>query len=411
MSTAPDARQRIAAALTLPCGAVLPNRLAKAAMGEGLADTKGAPGEALRRLYDRWAQGGSGLLITGNVMVDRRARGETRDVILEDSRDMPALKRWSEASTSRGVPIWMQINHPGRQCVSPHPVSASDVPMSKGFGIFARPRALDEAESLEIIQRFATTAALAREGGFTGVQIHGAHGYMISQFLSPLTNHRTDDWGGSPENRRRFLLAIVKAIREAVGPDFPISVKLNSADFQRGGFTEEESMAVVKALDAERIDLLEVSGGTYESAAMTGTTKDAPKASTRAREAYFLDYAERVRRTISTPLMVTGGFRTHEGMGAALAGGGVDVVGLARPLAQEPDLPAQLLNGTVDHSRVAIRRTGLPDLDGLLQILWYQNQVQRMGRGRDPDPHRSPWLVLADKFLEAGPDMFLRSRS
>jgi 2,4-dienoyl-CoA reductase-like NADH-dependent reductase (Old Yellow Enzyme family) len=412
-----SARALLAAPLRLPCGAVLPNRLCKAAMGEGLADRQGGPSEALIRLYARWAQGGAGLLITGNVMVDANARGELRDVVLEDDRHMPALRRWAEASTRHGVPIWMQINHPGRQSMSPNPVAPSAVPMKKGQGVFLAPRALQDDEIRAIIRRFARTSALAQEAGFSGVQIHGAHGYLISQFLSPLTNQRTDEWGGSPENRRRFLLEIVRAMREAVGPAFPIGVKLNSADFQRGGFSEEDSLAVVQALDAAGVDLLEVSGGTYESAAMTGlapaahmTKEVAQKASTRQREAYFLDYAERVRQAVTLPLIVTGGFRTVAGMGAALAGGGADVIGLARPLAQEPDLPAQLLAGTVDRSQVTINRTGIPDLDSLLQILWYQDQLQRIGHGHTPDPRRSPWLVLAGKFLELGPEMFIRRR-
>lgn len=402
-----DTRRRLAEPVKLPCGAVLPNRLAKAAMEEGLADRHGRPTEAMVRLYDRWARGGTGLLITGNVMVDARARGEWSDVVVEDEREMALLRRWAEASTAQGVPIWMQLNHPGRQCVSPEPVSASAVPMAMGYGLFQTPRALATAEVQELIQRFARTAAIAQAAGFSGVQLHGAHGYLISQFLSARTNQRTDAYGGSPENRRRFLLAIVRAVREAVGPGFPVSVKLNSADFQRGGFSEEDSMAVVAALDAAGVDLLEVSGGTYESAAMMGV--GTPKASTQAREAYFLDYAQRVRKTVTMPVMLTGGLRSLTGMAQALEDG-IDVIGLARPLAQEPDWPKRLLEGRADTSAVRPRRTGIKDLDGLVEIFWYQDQIQRMGAGRDPDPDRSPWFLLAGKLLEMGPAMFDRRR-
>jgi 2,4-dienoyl-CoA reductase-like NADH-dependent reductase (Old Yellow Enzyme family) len=378
-------------------------------MGEGLAAPDAGPSDALVRLYDRWARGGAGLLISGNVMVDPTARGELRDVVIEDDRHLARLRAWAEASTRHGVPIWMQINHPGRQSMSPNPVAPSAVPMDQGFGVFHTPRALENREIEAIVARFATTASIAQAAGFSGVQLHAAHGYLISQFLSPRTNQRTDAWGGSSENRRRFLLAIVRAVREAVGPDFPVSVKLNSADFQRGGFSEDESLAVVQALAAEGIDMLEMSGGTYESAAMMGISE--AKASTRAREAYFLDYATRVRASVSTPVMLTGGFRTLAGMAEAIASGDVDVVGLARPLSQEPDLPARLLAGTAERSAVKPQHIGIRQADGMVDLLWHQDQIHRMGEGRDPDPERSPWFMLAGRLLEMGPELFRRRRS
>jgi 2,4-dienoyl-CoA reductase-like NADH-dependent reductase (Old Yellow Enzyme family) len=187
-------------------------------------------------------------------------------------------------------------------------------------------------------------------------------------------------------------------------------VKLNSADFQRGGFDEDASMAVVAALEAEGIDLLEISGGTYEAAAMVGNLST-QRQSTREREAYFLAYAERVRERVRLPLMLTGGFRTLSGMAEAVGSGAVDVVGLARPLALEPDLPARLLAGTVTRSDVAPRRVGLPMLDGLNEIFWYTHQLHRMAEGRSPDPGLSPWLSLATAAWESGWDAFLRRRS
>lgn len=372
--------------LALPSGSTLPNRIAKAAMSERLAD-RGVPSDRLIRLYEQWAGGGAGLLITGNVMVDPTAIGESGNVVLEDESNLDRFERWAATATRGGAGVWMQINHPGRQVpriLSSKIVAPSAVRVEKG-GMFAKPRALESHEVEAIVRRFGTTAALAKRAGFTGVQIHGAHGYLVSQFLSPKTNLREDDWGGTEEKRRRFLLEVVRAVRAAVGPDFGVGLKLNSADFQRGGFTEEASMAVVESLANEGIDLLEISGGTYESTAMfqeTQPTRD----SSKAREAFFMSYAEAVRSHTSIPLMLTGGFRTRAGMVDALSSGAVDVVGLARPLAVEPDLPARMLSGDADAARPVRLATGVGLLDDILQGGWYQQQLVRMAAGRVPDP-------------------------
>ena len=294
--------------LALPCGITLKNRFAKSAMSEALGTIDNHVTPALERLYGRWAQGGTGLLITGNIMVDRNHTGEPRNVVLEDKRDMTLLKRWADAGQSQGNDIWVQLNHPGKQIprmlASGDTLAPSAVPFGKELkSAFKTPRALNEDEIFDIIRRFATSAALAKEAGFTGVQIHGAHGYLVSQFLSGHHNRRNDKWGGSLENRMRFPLEIYRAIRDAVGPDYPVSIKLNSADFQRGGFTEEESMTVAETLAAEGLDLLEISGGNYENPAMAGAR--GVRESTVKREAYFLDYAQAIRQRVSIPLMVT----------------------------------------------------------------------------------------------------------
>jgi 2,4-dienoyl-CoA reductase-like NADH-dependent reductase (Old Yellow Enzyme family) len=375
----------IHAPLTLPNGAVLRNRLAKAATSERLAADGDAPGEAIERLYRTWGAGGVGLIITGNVMVDRRALGESGNVAVEDERHLAELRAWSQAARAGGARIWMQLNHPGRQSprfLSPEPVAPSAVQL-KGGGMFARPRALAGDEIRALVDRFARSAQVAAAAGFDGVQLHGAHGYLVSQFLSPLTNLREDEWGGDPARRRRFLLELVRAVKAAVPAGFSVGVKLNSADFQRGGFSEDESLEVIAALEAEGIDLLEISGGTYESAAMF----DEPAAaSTRAREAFFLDFAERVRSRTRIPLMVTGGFRSSQGMNDALSAGAIDLVGLARPLAVEPDLPARLLAGAVERARPVRLATGWKKLDALIQATWYQQQIERLGRGLQPSP-------------------------
>jgi 2,4-dienoyl-CoA reductase-like NADH-dependent reductase (Old Yellow Enzyme family) len=395
--------------LTLPCGAVLKNRLGKSAMSEQLGDREHRAGEGLVRLYRRWAKGGIGLLVTGNVMVDRRALGEPRNVVLESGDGQDRIAAWARAGTADGTHLWMQLNHPGRQVprtLAAEPVGPSAVRVNlPGFGT---PRALTVAEIENLITRFGRSAALAKQAGFTGIQIHGAHGYLVSQFLSPLANVRTDEWGGSISNRMRFLMGAFFAIRAAVGPKFPVSVKLNSADFQRGGFSEGDAAAVVETLDKAGVDLLEISGGTYEQPAMMLGEQ---RASTQAREAYFLEFAERLRKHAKAPFMVTGGFRTRAGMLAALAGGALDVVGLARPLAVEPELPGGLLAGTIERSAAAPRRLGIAQLEGVTELSWHVLQLHRLAAGKEPKPDLSPARAAAMSLVLQGWGALRRKRA
>jgi 2,4-dienoyl-CoA reductase-like NADH-dependent reductase (Old Yellow Enzyme family) len=374
--------------LTLPCGAILPNRFGKSAMSETLGTLDNRPTAALPRLYERWSLGGTGLLITGNIMVDARHIGEPHNVAVENERDLTLLQQWAQAGRVQGNHLWVQINHPGKQVprllASGDTLAPSAVPFNEKLdAYFKPPRALLEGEIQELIRRYAETARICKQAGFTGVQIHGAHGYLVSQFLSGYHNQRTDQWGGSLENRMRFPLEIYRAIRAVVGSDYPVAIKLNSADFQRGGFTEEESMTVAQCLCDEGLDLLEISGGTYESPKMSGR---GIRESTLQREAYFLDYAEKIRQRIAIPLMVTGGFRTSEGMANAVSSGATDVVGLARPLAVEPDLPRRILAGESVHSVVEPRRTGIQAIDdvAMMEVMWFTRQLHRMGKGKDP---------------------------
>lgn len=395
----------IARPLKLARGPALANRIAKSALSEALGTIDNRVTPELVRLYRQWGAGGAGLLMTGNVMVDRRALGEPGNVVVEDERDLLMLQQWAAAGTAQGARLWMQINHPGKQ--APRGMNRENVsPSAIGFGeklapFFPVPRALSEAEIEDIIARFANTAAIARKAGFSGVQIHGAHGYLVSQFLSPHHNRREDAWGGSAVKRRRFVMEVFKAMRRAVGEDFPIGIKLNSADFQRGGFTENESLGVIKALAKAGIDLIEISGGTYEEPAMQGLRK----ASTAAREAYFLEFAEKVRAEVDVPLMVTGGFRSLAGMEGALKSGAMDVVGLGRIFAIEPDAPARLLRGEETRQRVKPVSTGIRYLDGMgsLEVTWYTRQLHRMGRGEAPVPDenalKSFVLDLRDKGI------------
>lgn len=395
--------QVLAQPFSLPNGSIIKNRLAKSAMSEsmGTYDNRVTPG--LVRLYDRWADGGIGLCITGNVMIDKRALGEPGNVVVEDESDLDMLKAWAEAGTRNGTQLWMQINHPGKQVMRTlvsDPVAPSAIPFGKEMqAFFATPRALTEAEIEDIIQRFGRTAAIAKKAGFSGVQIHGAHGYLVSQFLSGHHNQRDDRWGGNPENRRRFVLEVYREMRARVGKGFPIGIKLNSADFQKGGFTEEESLDVIRALSDAGIDHIEVSGGTYEAPVMAGKKNRFVKDSTRRREAYFLEFAEKARQAVpEMPLMVTGGFRSSTGMAEALTGGAVDFVGVARSLAIEPDLPNRLLAGKEARHAVKDITTGIPMVDkmAMMEVMWYSRQLHRMGNGRRPRPNESGlWSLLA----------------
>lgn len=401
---------------TLPNGTVVKNRLAKSAMSEALGTTDNHVTEGLTNLYRRWADGGIGLLITGNVMVDRRALGEPNNVALEDESDLELLKQWAAAGTRNGTQLWMQINHPGKQVpkgLNAESVAPSAIPFGKEIAaFFATPRELTEAEILDLIQRFGRTAAIAKKAGFSGVQIHGAHGYLVSQFLSGHHNQRTDQWGGNVVNRRRFVLEVFKSIRAQTGPDFPVGIKLNSADFQKGGFTEEESLDVIRALSEAGIDMIEISGGTYEAPVMAGVKEVPVKDSTRRREAYFLEFAEKARQAVKTPLMLTGGFRSAEGMSEAITSGAVDFVGIARSLAIEPDVPNRLLSGQQPRFAVKPIKTGIKPIDrmALMEVAWYSRQLRRMANGGEPKPNESGLVSFLIGMTENGWNTFKTRR-
>ena len=406
---------RLGASLTLPCGAVIPNRIAKAAMTEGVADSRLHATERHQRLYGRWSDGGAGLLITGNVMIDRTVLERPGNVAIDpapaqgDPDGMEALCAWAREGTRNGNHLWMQISHAGRQSpryVTTRPVGPSAVQLEL-MGNYARPRALSQVEIRDFIERFANVARIARDAGFTGVQVHGAHGYLLSSFLSPVTNQRTDQWGGSLENRARFLLETVRAVREKVGADFPVSVKLNSDDFRKGGFSHEECVQVVKWLNDEGIDLLEISGGTYEQPRLLGHSGDEgtahepeQRASTRAREAYFLEYAQAIREVCQCPLMVTGGFRSRSLMEETLANGELDIIGLGRPMCTDPDTPEELIEGRIDQAVSHEQRLRLADRGWLspaspltplkmINVLggqaWYYQQIFHQADGEPVD--------------------------
>lgn len=405
--------ENLAEPLTLPCGAEVKNRILKSAMSEILGTPTHAPSDGLVRLYGRWAAGGMGISVTGNVMIDRSALGEPGNVVLEDDRDLEVFRAWAKAGTAHDTHLWMQLNHPGKQSprfLSPETVSPSAIGFGPALaGAFAVPRALTETEIEDLIERYGRAAGLAKQAGFTGVQIHGAHGYLVSQFLSPLHNQRTDGWGGSLQNRARFVREIYAAIRRNVGDDFPVAIKMNSADFQRGGFEEADSLTVMRTLQDAGIDLIEISGGTYEAPAMSGKGMSER---TKAREGYFLDFVTRARTRLDVPLCITGGFRSPDGMVTALNEGAA-MVGLARVFCIQPDFAGQVLAGEPVLSRVARHSTGIKAVDKLatLDITWYENQLARMAEGKEPKLSMSAWRSLATTLWRTGLQSFRMRRA
>ncbi len=400
--------------LTLPNGSIIKNRFFKSAMSEALGTKDHAPSPALVTLYKTWADGGTGLVVTGNVMIDRSALGESGNVVIEDERDLDMLTQWAKAGTKNGTHLWMQLNHPGKQSpktLSKKPVAPSAIPLSGNpRKFFNEPRALTGEGIQELIIRFGNAAKVAQNAGFTGVQIHSAHGYLISQFLSPYHNQRNDEWGGSLENRMRFLMNVYDEIRKQTCENFPVGIKLNSADFQRGGFTEEESLVVIRSLSDAGIDLIEISGGNYENPMMQGANVNE---STKKREAYFLEFAAKVREIVPTPLVVTGGFRSEKAMTDAVAQDEIDMVGIAKPLALIPDLPNQIFQGTYETIQLKPMKTGVKSIDkaaSMLEIVWYEQQLARIGNGKPPKPDHSVWLALLHTITTNGTTVFKKRR-
>jgi len=386
--------------LSLPNGAVVPNRLAKAAMEENMADAGQVPGPAIRALYAAWAQGGAGLIITGNVMVDGRAMTGPGGIVLERDTPREPFTAWSRAARAHGAQVWMQINHPGRQVFAAMKgeawaPSAVALDIGRHSVLFAQPRAMTEAEIAEVVARFAATARAAEEAGFTGVQIHAAHGYLLSQFLSPLANRRSDGWGGSLANRARLLLDVVKAVRAQVSAGFCVAVKLNSADFQRGGFSEDEARQVLLWLNELPVDLVELSGGSYESPAMQGRNADGR---TLAREAYFLEFAKDLAAVATMPVMTTGGIRRRAVAEQVLASG-VAMVGIATALAQVPDLPAAWFAGReVDApvQQVAWKDKGMSGLAGMALV---KRRLRAVAAGQGAArAYSALWTLVIDQL-------------
>ncbi|KAJ4983288.1 NADH:flavin oxidoreductase/NADH oxidase [Stagonosporopsis vannaccii] len=400
--------------LTTPSGVVFPNRLVKAAMAEDMSDNAD-PGDKHISAYAKWGSGGWGCVLTGNVEVSSKYRGSFNSIVAKPSlsdETREIWKRWALASQSKGTPTIVQLVHPGRQ--SPPKagdrgffeptIAPSPVPLNIGDGIFERvlqrvafgtPREMATADIHEVIDQFAYAAKLAYEAGFKGIELHGAHGYLLSTFLTAKTNLRTDEYGGTPAKRALIVIEVIRAVRKVVPASFCVGIKINSADVG-GNESLEESLVQVGLIAAEQIDFLEISGGSYEKPRMA--VGDAGTRSEK-REAFFLDYASAVReRYPDVILMVTGGFRSRKGMEAALRSGACDLIGIGRPAAVWPHLPNEvLLNEKVEERAAALKLTTLR-LPWLLRIIpikfigagadtmYYAKQIQAIAFGRTPQP-------------------------
>ena len=315
--------------LELPCGVILKNRIAKSAMSDSLGDGTGIPTAEQNRLYQRWAEGGVAVSIIGEVQPSPNFAEKPGNLVLDVNSDMSKFASLAEHGSRNGALLWLQLGHAGalayRPISNPKGPSALDLPDLQCEGM-----SLDEIQQLPL--DFAKTAKLAQQAGFGGVQIHAAHGFLLSQFLSPLFNKRSDEYGGTIANRMKLLLQSIEAVRKEVGPDFPIAVKLNSSDQLVGGLDEDDALEVVAALDASSVDLIDISGGTYFPGAKAASDG-------AGRGPYFIEFAKRARTKTSKPLMLTGGFKTRAQAEHAVRSGVVDVVGLARALVFAPSLP------------------------------------------------------------------------
>jgi 2,4-dienoyl-CoA reductase-like NADH-dependent reductase (Old Yellow Enzyme family) len=387
--------------LRLPNGITLSNRLAQSAMTEHLATGDGAPSWQLIEAYRRFAVSGAALIISGNVMVNGWSLEAPRNVVIEDERHMPQLRQWAATTRGTDARLILQLSLSGRQTQRglalagrrQDVATASAVPLTIGGPLFKPPRALTDPEIRQIIAQFTSAARIAAEAGFAGVQIHAAHGYLLSQFLSPLVNQRTDQWGGSVQNRMRMLIEVLRAVKSLTPEAFLLTVKMNVSDFQSGGFDTDDALIVAQALENEGVHLIEFSGGTYESSTMIdgGPARD----QSGAPEPYFLAYAQRFARELTVPVMLSGGFRSRTAMIDALESGAADVIGLARPIAVEPDFPRRILDGTTEVSLAKPQKVGNKNIDDLLSGAWYQEQIARLGRGKPTLPSRKPVVALA----------------
>lgn len=355
--------------LKLPCGVTLKNRIAKSAMSDSLGDGAGHPTTEQIGLYQRWAGGGAAVSIIGEVQGTSGYAEKPGNLVLNETSDLHRFRELAQQGGQNGAKLWLQLGHAGALAYSPTSApkgpSALDLP-----GLRCAELTIDEIHKLP--SEFARTARIARQAGFGGVQIHAAHGFLLSQFLSPLFNKRGDKYGGAIANRMRLLLEAIEAARAAVGLNFPIAVKLNSSDQLEGGFAEEEALEVVAALDRSSVDLIDISGGTYFPGAKS--------ASEGARHGpYFIGFAKRARAVTTKPLMLTGGFKTRTQAEDAVASGTVDIVGLARALVLEPSLP-NLWKADQMPEPVFPRFSNAPE-GGI--TAWYTMRLTEIGAGKE----------------------------
>ena len=390
--------------ITLPNGTTIKNRFFKSAMSEGMGTRDFQPKKNIATLYKRWAEGGTGLIITGNIMVDPKGTAEPGNIVFDKNSNMEILKNWANQGQQHGAKVMVQLNHPGKQApktIAKETVAPSAVPLGNGLNkLFSTPRALTTSEVEELVQKFVTSAKITKEAGFSGVQIHAAHGYLISQFLSPHDNRRTDKYGGSLENRMRFLKEIYLGMREELGKDFTIGIKINSTDFKEDGLTEEDSLKTIIELANLGLDFVEISGGTYERPAMMGAT------SKSTNQVFFAEYSKKLKQKIEIPVVVTGGIRSINTMNTLLNDNTTDFIGTARPLTIDPNIPNKIKQGTYTIVETTHVSTGVKKLDkifgSLLGIVYYQVLMQNIAKGKEPKATKNAWPSLIQAVYNQG---------
>jgi len=320
----------------------LPNRIVRAACGERRADRDGFVGHDMLSYVDDLARGGSGLIILGHGYVRRDGRLTDNETGLDRDDGVPRLRLVADQIRKAGGLSAIQLNHGGPQCrpavIETVPGSPSGVEVRKTK---VQPRIFEEPEILELVTAFGAAARRVREAGFDALQIHAAHGYLITQFLSPATNRRSDRWGGTPEGRRAFLQAVLESVREAVGEDYPVLIKLNLDDCVPGGIGLEEALSVAEAADSAGVAAIEVSGGMVDSERGAARKNIEPG----KQEAYFRSLSRAVKKRVDCPVILVGGLKSLEKVSEVLEKGDADLVALGRPLIREPHLPLDWLDG------------------------------------------------------------------
>lgn len=328
---------RLGSPLRLPCGIELKNRLIKAAMSDSLGDGRGNPTDRQVRLYERWAGGGAALSLIGEAQTTPSFPEKPGNLVLGPLSDRAGLQRLAERGSVHGAQIWPQLGHAGALAHSPISSPKGPSPLDVA-GLRCEGMTLEDIRALPEI--YAAAASIALQTGFGGVQIHAGHGFLFSQFLSPLFNRRSDAYGGSVVNRFRVIGEVIDAVRQAVGPGIPVGIKINCTDKLEGGLTEEEALEVVRLLDGTSVDLIDISGGTYfpgAPASSDGVSASGP---------YFADFARRAGSVTGIPVLLTGGIKTRAEAASVIEAGVADAVGLARAMVLEPGLPNTWLNGT-----------------------------------------------------------------
>lgn len=369
MSHSSDSIQLLQNKLELPCGATLRNRLAKSPMSDSLGDGEGNPTEAQIRLYEKWAEGGVALSFIGEVQGDPRFPEKPGNLVLGANSNHEQLELFTSRVVIESAHLWTQIGHAG--ALSYLPISQPKGPSALDIeGLQCAGMSTDDIQELPLM--YARTALLAKNAGFSGVHIHAGHGFLLSQFLSPLFNHRNDGYGGSIKARSRIVLEVIKEVRHAVGLSFPIGIRINSTDQLKGGLTEADALEVVRLLDQTSIDLIDISGGTYFPGA-----KESSDGSSKGP--YFLDFARLAKGVTNIPLMLTGGFKKRDQAINAVASGVVDVVGLGRAMILNPRIANTWLKGKGSDPEFPRFRQAIPG--GM--TAWYTMRQIAIGEDRE----------------------------